>query len=80
MQQTNSIDESLSNRHPDAETVGNHLVIDKTQWCPGPHPDPHRRHEGQTEYLEEYIQCLRCKVSALSKRDLTETCESEGQR
>lgn len=80
MQPTNSIEESLSNRHPDAERIGPHLVIDKTQWCPGPHPDPHRRHEGQTEYRETYLRCIQCGVEVLRERDLPATCESEGQR
>jgi len=72
--------ETLSDRHPDAERVGPHLVIDKTDWVPGRHPDPHRRHEGQTEYLESFYQCLRCEVQVLSKDDFPETCEPEGQR
>jgi hypothetical protein len=80
MEQTNSIEESLSNRHPDAETVGDHLVIDKTEWVPGKHPEPHRRREGQTEYLEGYLRCIQCGVEVLSKRDLPQTCEPEGQR
>jgi hypothetical protein len=76
MESTNSIEESLSNRHPDAEPVGNHLVIDKTQWCPGLHPDPHRRHEGQTEYLERYLRCIQCGVEVLSEGDLPEECDA----
>ena len=80
MEITNSIEESLSNRHPDAEHVGSHLVIDKTEWVPGKHPDPHRRREGQTEYPERYLRCIQCGVEVLSKRDLPEMCEPEGQR
>ncbi|GAB3328307.1 hypothetical protein [Haloplanus salinarum] len=76
MESTNSIEESLSNRHPDAETVGNHLVIDKTQWCPGPHPDPHRRREGQTEYLARYLRCIQCGAEVLSEGDLPEECDA----
>jgi hypothetical protein len=80
MGQTNSIEESLSDRHPDAERVGPHLVIDKTEWVPGKHPDPHRRHEGQAEYLERYLQCVQCGVKVLRERDLPATCEPEDQR
>jgi len=78
MRNSNSRVETLSNRHPDAEQVGPHLVTDKTEWVPGKHPDPHRQHEGQTEYLERYLRCVQCGVETLSKRDLPESCE--GQR
>jgi len=78
MSDTSSRVETLSNRHPDAEQVGSHLVIDKTEWVPGKHPDPHRSHEGQTEYLERYLRCIQCGVEVLSERDLPESCE--GQR
>ena len=74
MGQTNSIEESLSNRYPDAESVGNHLVIDKTQWCPGPHPD--HQSGTQTEYLERYLRCIQCGVEVLSQRDLPEECDA----
>ena len=80
MGQTNSIEESLSNRHPDAQEVGPHLVIDKTDWVPGKHPDPHRQWEGQTEYLERYLRCIRCGVEVLRERDLPETCAMEVSR
>jgi hypothetical protein len=80
MSDTSSRVETLSNRHPDAEQVGPHLVTDKTDWVPGKHPDPHRQREGQTEYLESYYQCLRCEVQVLSKDNLPEACEPEGQR
>jgi succinate dehydrogenase/fumarate reductase-like Fe-S protein len=77
MRQTNSIEESLSDRHPDAERVGPHLVIDKTEWVPGKHPEPHRQHENQTEYLERYLRCIQCGVEVLNKRDFPKTCEGE---
>ena len=80
MANTSSRVETLSNSYPDAEQVGSHLVINKTEWIPGKHPDPHRRHEGQTEYLEQYLRCIQCEVEVLSKRDLPATCEPEGQR
>ena len=63
--------------HPDARHVDAHLVINKTQWCPGPHPDPHRRHEGQTEYLERYLRCIECGVEVQSKRDLPIECDGD---
>ena len=77
MSDTSSRVETLSNRHPDAEQVGPHLVIDKTECVPGKHPDPLRRHEGQTEYLERYLRCIQCGVEVLSKRDLPESCEAQ---
>jgi hypothetical protein len=80
MSDTSSRVETLSNRHPDAEQVGPHLVIDKTEWVPGKHPDPHRRREGQTEYRESYRRCIQCGVEVLSKHDFPDECESEGQR
>ncbi|MDL0145593.1 hypothetical protein [Halobacterium salinarum] len=61
--------------HPDAKHVDAHLVIDKSEWVPGKHPDPQQRHEGQTEYLERYIQCLRCGQEALNERDLPVECD-----
>ena len=39
MSNTSSRVETLSDRHTDAEQVGPHLVIDKTEWVPGQHPD-----------------------------------------
>jgi len=76
MSDTSSRVETLSNRHPDAEQVGPHLVIDKTEWVPGKHPDPHRRREGQTEYLERYLRCIQCGVEVLSKRALPKECDA----
>ena len=76
MQPTNSIEESLSDRHPDAERIGPHLVIDKTEWVPGHHPDPHRQHENQTEYLERYIRCIQCGVEVLNEPNLPEECDA----
>jgi len=77
MSDTSSRVETLSNSHPDAEQVGPHLVIDKAEWVPGKHPDPHRRHGGQTEYLERYFRCIQCEVEVLSKRDLPKECEAQ---
>lgn len=79
MSNTNSRVETLSNRYPDAEQVGPHLVIDKTQWCPGPHPDPHRRREGQTQYREEYLRCIQCGVDVLNERDFPVECDGGEQ-
>jgi hypothetical protein len=76
MSDTSSRVETLSNRYPNAERVGPHLVIDKTEWVPGKHPDPHQRHEGQTEYLERYLRCVQCGVEVLREDDFPETCES----
>ena len=77
MSNTTSRVETLSDRYPDARHVDAHLVIDKTQWCPGQHPDPHRQHEGQTEYLERYLTCLRCGTEVLNERDLPVECDGD---
>jgi hypothetical protein len=66
--------------HPDVEHVRKHYVIRKGEWVPGEHPDPHRRRDGQTMYLERFFRCVQCGVEVLSKDDLPETCGSEGRR
>ena len=75
MSDTSSRVETLSNRDPNAERVGPHLVIDKTDWVPGKHPDPHRQYESQTEYLERYIQCIQCGIEVLNEGGLPEECD-----
>lgn len=77
MENTSSRVETLSNRYPDAKPVGEHLVIDRREWVPGEHPEPHLRAEGQTEYLEAFYRCLLCGVKVLSTDDFPETCEGE---
>jgi hypothetical protein len=64
--------------YPDARYVGPHLVIDKTEWVPGAHPEPHRREDGQTEYAESYFRCIRCGAERLSERDFPEECDTSG--
>lgn len=66
--------ETLLLSHPDAEQVGPHQVIKQTQRVPGKHPEPHRRYEGQTEYLERYLKCVACGEDRLQKRDFPDTC------
>jgi hypothetical protein len=66
--------------HPEAERIGEHLVIDKAEWVPGEHPESHRGHEGQTAYRESFIKCLRCRVEVMHEDALPETCTPEGQR
>lgn len=70
------INASVPNQ-PDARHVDAHLVIDRREWVPGKHPDPRRRHEEQTEYLEEYIQCLRCRAEVIDERDLPVECDGD---
>lgn len=64
-----------SDEFPDASPVGEHLVIDKREWVPGEHPEPHRREQGQQAYMEHYFRCLRCGVEVLRKRDLPQECD-----
>jgi hypothetical protein len=75
---TRGLERLSDNSYPDAQRVGAHLVIDKKDWVPGKHPEPHLREEGQTGYWESYLKCIDCGVEVLSKRDLPESCE--GQR
>jgi hypothetical protein len=63
--------------YPDADQVGDHLVIDKTEWVPGPHPESHRRTEGGPEYREQYLRCIRCGVEVLRERDFPEDCDGD---
>ena len=77
METTTSRVETLANRFPDARHVDAHLVIDRSEWVPGKHPDPQRRHEGQTEYLERYLQCLQCGQDVQNERDLPVECDGD---
>lgn len=56
--------------YPDAEHVGEHLIIEASEWVPGKHPDPSQRHPQQSEYLENFYRCLLCRVEVMRKRDL----------
>lgn len=69
---------SSSPSHPDAEPVGSHLVIDKTEWVPGYDPEPHRREAGQPAYPESYFRCIRCGAERLRKEDLPDECATLG--
>jgi hypothetical protein len=60
----------------EAREIGGHLIIEDANWAPGKHPDPNRRRQGQTEYLEQYLRCIQCGVEVLSKRDLPEECDA----
>lgn len=64
------------NSYPDAQRVGEHLVIDKKDWVPGKHPEPHLREEEQMGYWESYLTCVDCGVEVLSKRDFPEECDA----
>ena len=57
---------------PDAEYVGPHLIVDKTEWVPGRHPEPHLREDGQTTYPERYLRCLRCGAERLRRDEFPE--------
>ena len=60
--------------YPNAEREGSHLIIRAEQWCPGPHPEPHLRHDQQTGYWESLWRCLRCEKEALQRADFPEDC------
>jgi len=65
--------------HPDAKHVDAHLVVERQEWIPGEHPNPDRGHDGQTEYLERYLHCLRCEIEVIDERDLPVECDGETQ-
>jgi hypothetical protein len=60
---------------PDAEYVGPHLIVDKTEWVPGGHPEPHLREDGQTTYPERYLHCLRCGAERLRRDEFPAECD-----
>lgn len=61
----------------EAREIGGHLIIEDADWVPGKHPDPNRRRQDQTEYLERYLRCTQCGVEVLSQRDLPEECDAQ---
>lgn len=67
---------SAAPSYPDATPVGPHLVIDKTEWVPGRHPETHRRREGQRSYAESYYRCVKCGTECLSTDDFPEECDA----
>lgn len=58
---------------PAPDQVGDHLVIDKREWIPGHHPDPHRRN-GERGYFETFFRCVRCGEQRLHKRQFPDEC------
>jgi hypothetical protein len=60
----------------DVKGVGEHLITEEAELVPGKHPDPSRRHENQTEYLERYLRCIMCDVEVLSERDFPGECDA----
>lgn len=63
--------------YPDARPVGAHLLIDKTQWVPGRHPETHLGYEDQRGYTESYYRCIRCGAERLTERAFPEECDAE---
>jgi len=64
-------------QYPDAVPVGEHLVIDRTEWVPGRHPESHLGRTGQAGYVESYYRCLRCGAERQSERDLPAECDPD---
>lgn len=62
-------------RYPDAEPVDAHLVVDRTDWIPGRHPEPERRYDGQRAYRERYYRCIRCGIECVSLSDFPPECD-----
>ena len=68
---------STAPSHPDARSVGPHLVIDKTEWVPGSAPEPIRRYDGQRAYRESYYRCIRCGAERQATQYFPDHCESD---
>lgn len=68
---------SSAPEHPDATPVGEHLVVDKTEWIPGEHPDRHRRWDGQQAYRERYVYCIKCGAERMAEADFPDACDPE---
>jgi hypothetical protein len=76
MSDNNSSEITASARdHPEARYVNAHLVIDRREWVPGKHPNPEQRYEEQTEYLDQYFQCIRCGIAVQNESDLPVECD-----
>lgn len=72
------IERRAAPRYPDAESVDGHLIVDRTEWIPGKHPERHRRWDGQRAYRERYYRCIRCGVECVSLADFPPECEGPG--
>lgn len=68
--------EHISEGAEDVKGVGEHLITEEAEFVPGKHPEPSRRHKGQTKYLERYLRCIKCDIEVLSERDLPEGCDA----
>lgn len=67
---------SVAPTFPDAEYVGQHLIIHKTEWVPGGNPEPHLREDCQTTYPERYLRCIRCGAERHRRSDFPEVCDA----
>jgi hypothetical protein len=67
---------STAPTYPDAYPVDQHLVIDKTEWVPGPNPEPHLGHDRQRAHRESYYRCIKCGEERQAKRDFPEECDA----
>lgn len=59
---------------PDAKRVGEHLVIEKTQWVPGARPESCAAPRPRDGYVEGYFYCLQCGAERLSRREFAGVC------
>lgn len=66
---------SSAPRFPDAEYVGPHLVIDKTEWIPEARPESHRPEEERTAHADSYFRCIRCGAERLHKHEFPDECD-----
>ena len=69
--------QSTAPAYPDPEPVGSHLVIDRTEWVPGPHPERHLRYDGQRAYRDTFYRCVKCGEERQTKRDFPGRCDAD---
>lgn len=68
---------STAPTYPSATPVGQHLVIDRSEWIPGANPEPHMRYDGQRTYRESYYRCVKCGEERQAKRDFPAACDGD---
>lgn len=68
---------TLSNHHPDAGLVRDHIVFDNTEWVPDPHPELQLRSVSLLGDLKRYERCGQCGVEVLKKSDVPNSCDGD---
>lgn len=74
---TAGVGKSAAPSHPDARAVGEHLVVDKSEWVPGRNPERQLGYDGQRGYAEAYLRCIQCGAERQSERGFPPDCPRE---